>query len=551
MTAIIKGKKGRVEKQMSANYLLEVNNLHIGFGSNKNKNTIIKGISFALEAGEIIGIVGESGSGKTLTALSIMSLLPKHGKVFDGNILFEGNNLFEFNEKQLRAQKGDHISMIFQEPMTSLNPLIKVGNQIDEMLFNHSKRSKEEIKEKTLSMFEEVGLREVEEVYKKYPHQLSGGMRQRVMIAMAMICNPKLMIADEPTTSLDVTVQAQILELIKRLNREHGTSVILISHDLGVVQSICNRALVMHEGKLVEEGFVDELFKHPKEEYTKKLLEAVPSIHHRRNIENSNYNLYGEEIKRNQKNEFILKIDKLNAFYEEKQNQLFRKTIKKQVLYDLTLEVFKGEIFGIVGESGSGKSTLAKVIAGIHKDIKGDVILKGNKPQMVFQDSYGSLNPAKKVGWILEEPLKVKGGYTKRQRKEAVCEILQQVGLQKDHTDRYLSELSGGQRQRVNIANSLMLKSDFIILDEPVSALDVTVQAQILDLLIELRKKYNLTFLFISHDLNVIGQICDRVCVMYEGRIVESALVEELYRNPIHEYSKKLIDSILAVKSIS
>lgn len=536
---------------MNEQYLLEVNNLHFGIHTkHKNKSTIVEGISFAIEPGEIIGIVGESGSGKTLTALSIIGLLPKQVKVFGGSILFEGNNLLGLNEKQLRNQKGNNISMIFQEPMTSLNPLIKVGGQVDEMLFNHSSLNKEEIRKKTLSMFEEVGLHDVEDVYEKYPHQLSGGMRQRVMIAMAMICNPKLMIADEPTTALDVTVQAQILELIKRLNKEYGTSVILISHDLGVVQSICNRALVMHEGKIVEEGFVKDLFLHPKKEYTKDLLKAVPSILHRRPVENNNNILHEEEIKLDQENDIILKIDNLNVFYDEKQNKLFGKTIKKPVLHDISLEVHRGEIFGIVGESGSGKSTLAKVISGIHKDMKGNIILKGSKPQMVFQDSYGSLNPAKKVGWILEEPLKIKGGYSKKQRLEAVYEILEQVGLQKEHVHRYLNELSGGQRQRVNIANSLMLKSEFVILDEPVSALDVTVQAQILDLLIELRGKYNLTFLFISHDLNVIGQICDRVCVMHEGRIVESALVEELYRNPTNEYSKMLIKSIPTMESL-
>lgn len=524
---------------MKEDYLLKVNNLEIGvFSGNKKKNTIVNGISFAMEPGEMIGIVGESGSGKTMTALSVIGLLPKNIKIFNGSIEFENKNLTQLNEKQRRNLKGNHISMIFQEPMTSLNPLTRVGNQVDEMLFNHSKLNKKEINKKTLSMFKEVGLQYPEEVYEKYPHQLSGGMRQRVMIAMAMICNPKLMIADEPTTALDVTIQAQLLELIKKLNKEYGTAVILISHDLGVVQSVCDRALVMHNGEIVEEGFVEEIFHNPKIMYTKDLLKAVPSIQNRKN------SLEKKEIISKSEKDIILKIDKLSASYKEKDAKLFGRTMKKPVLTDIDLEIFRGEIYGIVGESGCGKSTLAKVIAGVHKEIEGGIVLKESRPQMVFQDSYGSLNPAKKVGWILEEPLRIKGGYTKNQRQDAVYEILEQVGLQKEHTHRYLNELSGGQRQRVNIANSLMLKSEFIILDEPVSALDVTVQAQILNLLINLREKYQLTFLFISHDLNVIGQICDRVSVMHNGKIIESASVEELYHNPTHEYSKTLIHSI-------
>lgn len=523
---------------MKEDYLLEVKHLKIGIPSGKMKKEIVNDISFGIKAGEIVGIVGESGSGKSMTALSILGLLPLKIRVMNGSIQFEGREITDLNEKELRALKGNDISMIFQEPMTSLNPLIKVGDQVEEMLSNHSRRNKGEWKKSTLSMFEEVGLQNPEDIYEKYPHQLSGGMRQRVMIAMAMICNPRLMIADEPTTALDVTIQSQILDLIRKLNREHGTSVILISHDLGVISSICSRALVIYNGKVVEEGFIKDIFRNPREEYTRKLLKAVPGIHSKRYSERNQNTEFG------QKKDAILKIDNLDAFYEEKHNKLWRKAHKKQVLSNISLEIFKGEILGVVGESGSGKSTLAKVIAGIQKDVNGSITLNGTRPMMVFQDSYGSLNPAKKVSWILEEPLKIKGGCSKKERLDTVYEMLKQVGLEREHGNRYLNELSGGQRQRVGIAASLMLKSEFIILDEPVSALDVTVQAQILDLLVQLREKYQLTFLFISHDLNVTRQICDRICVLHEGRIVETASAKELYRNPSHEYTRALIGSI-------
>lgn len=546
---------------MNDKYLLEVKNLEIDFPSKKankrNRNrkvdlnkeiteSVVKRISFSVKEGEIIGIVGESGSGKTMTALSIIGLLPKQARIKQGSILFEEKELLYLSDKQLRELKGNGISMIFQEPMSSLNPLLRVGSQVDEMLGNHSELRQEEIKEATIQMFKEVGLENALDIYEKYPHQLSGGMRQRVMIAMAMICNPRIMIADEPTTALDVTVQAQILKLIKKLNKDYGTSVILISHDLGVIKSICERVFVMRDGRVVEEGYVEELFYQPKQEYTRQLIHAVPSIYnrkHKRKITVSTNELHQENRIESDKQP-ILKVEHVDAYYEEKQQKLFAKSKKKSILHDVSFEIQRGEIMGIVGESGCGKSTLAKVIVGLHEGITGKVHLDGTNPQMVFQDSYGSLNPAKKVEWILEEPMRIKGGYTRKQRKEAVYDRLEQVGLKKEYANRYMNELSGGQRQRVSIANSIMLKPEFIILDEPVSALDVTVQAQILDLLLDLRQKYNLTYLFISHDLNVIGQICDRVCVMHEGKIVEIAFVEELYHNPTHPYSKKLLGAI-------
>lgn len=504
---------------MVENFLLEVKNLEVGF----NKEHVVDKISFSMEQGEILGIVGESGSGKTMTALAIMGLLPSAAKAGGESVLFDGRDILTIEDQELRAIKGKEMSMIFQEPMTSLNPLIKTGKQVEEMLMNHVPMDKIQRRDRVFEMFQEVGLSQ--EVYYKYPHQLSGGMRQRVMIAMAMICRPKLMIADEPTTALDVTIQAQILELIMKLNKEYGTSIIFISHDLGVIKSICSRAMVMYQGKIVEEGAIEELFYHPKDDYTKKLIEAVPGKEKRM--------VYAMSI--GQEPCPILEVHHLNVSYGGKH---------KQVLKDIGLTLNKGEILGVVGESGSGKSTLAKAITGLIKDIEGEIELNGIRPTMVFQDPYSSLNPVKKVGWILEEPLKIQGGFTKEQRKAQVLRMLGQVGLKEEHVSRYLYELSGGQRQRVSIAAAIMLNTEIIILDEPVSALDVTVQAQILHLLLELREMHQLSYLFISHDLNVIQQICDRVCVIYKGEIVETASVENLYHNPTHDYSRKLLQSI-------
>lgn len=519
---------------MDEKYLLEVKNLNIGF----DNNYVVDNISFTMEQGEILGIVGESGSGKTMTALAIMGLLPKNAKIAGDEIMFCGRNLLTLADREFRNLKGKELSMIFQEPMTSLNPVRKVGVQVEEMLIKYETMEKQQRRQRVIQIFEEVGLMNASPIYHQYPHQLSGGMRQRVMIAMAMICRPKLMIADEPTTALDVTIQAQILELIQKLNREYNTSILFISHDLGVVKSICSRALVMCQGKIVEEGSVEELFYRPKEKYTRKLIEAVPGKNKR-----ILHTMVLEE------ESAVLEIHQLNTFYEEKQKKLFSGKKKKQILKNVELTLKKGEILGIVGESGSGKSTLAKAVTGLLKDMQGSIELNGIKPRMVFQDPYSSLNPVKKIGWILEEPLKIKGGFTKKQREEKVFRILEQVGLEKEHAGRYIYELSGGQRQRVSIANAIILNAGIIVLDEPVSALDVTVQAQILKLLLNLREEYQLSYLFISHDLNVIRQVCDRVCVMYQGEIVETADVEELYHNPSHDYSRKLLQSIVGMHS--
>ncbi len=554
--------------------IIKVEDVTIGFNHKGNTNKVVDKISFELEEGEILGIVGESGSGKTMTALAIMGLLSRDAEVLEGSILFDHKDLLKLKQEELRKINGSMISMIFQEPMTSLNPVITIGHQVEEMLLLHEPGlHSSERKNRILEALQEAGLKEVELLYHKYPHQLSGGMRQRVMIAMAMICNPKVLIADEPTTALDVTIQAKILKLIKKLNKDYGTSVILISHDLGVIKSICKKALVMEGGKIVEQGLVEDIFSNPGKDYTKKLLAAMPTrdkmivndeinkksviesdrnseiedsekseIENDKNLENKdnkkpiiesnrnseigdnkkyeivdNKNVESEVLQNSDKN-IILEVKDLDVFYGENTKKIFSKRKLKKVLNKVSLSVKHGEILGIVGESGSGKSTLAKAITGLVKDVSGEIKFKDIKPQMVFQDPYGSLNPAKKVSWILEEPLKLVGGYTKAERKEKVLQILKEVDLGEKYKDRYLSQLSGGQRQRV---------------------------AQILELLKKLRVEHDLSYLFISHDLNVIYQMCDRVCVMYQGEIVETATIDKLFKQPNHPYSKKLLETIV------
>jgi len=561
---------------MKDEMILKIEELTIGFLRLGKMNPVVDHISFSLKEGEILGIVGESGSGKTMSALAVMGLLPKAAHIISGKIDFMGKMLLDATENELRELKGSSMAMIFQEPMTSFNPILTIGAQVEEMLRLHTKCDNKEYRNRTITALLEAGLPGAESVYGKYPHQLSGGMRQRAMIAMAMIAGPRLLIADEPTTALDVTIQDKILRLLKKINQTHGTSIILISHDLGVIKSICNRALVMKDGHIEEEGPAKELFLNPQTTYTKELIAAVPVTwriksgqfsddqkqkSHRNSeksigintSENLDVNSLESEDKVSEEN--LLRVTELNVFYQERTKGIFSKKLHHQVVKDATFTIKKGESLGIVGESGCGKSSLAKAIVGLNKDIQGTITIlssrnKNNqssaiRPQMVFQDPYGSLNPVKKIGWIMEEPLKIKGGFTKEERKNKVLEVISQVGLKEKHLERYVSQLSGGQRQRIAIAVALILNPELIILDEPVSSLDVTVQAQILKLLKELQQKYHLSYLFISHDLNVIYQVCDRVCVMYQGEIVETRNTKELFNDPIHEYSKVLLEAAL------
>lgn len=464
-----------------------------------NEGEALKGISFEMEEGEILGLVGESGSGKSTAALCLMGLLPGSAS-FSGHVYLEGDDLATSDFEKLRHIKGDKISMIFQEALSSLNPLLRVGKQVEEMMTLHPEKTgrlpKEERKAKVLSMFSFVGLSEPSEIYKKYPHELSGGMQQRVMIAMALICSPKLLIADEPTTALDVKVQDQILDLLKETNKEKGTSIIFVSHDLRVIRKLCHKVMVMYDGEIIERGTVEEIFENPQMEYTKKLIAAIT---------------HEEKAAANVSKDPMLQVNDLSVFYTEKSDKLGEKPKKKYVCRNMSFEVGRGEIVGLIGKSGIGKSSVSRTILGLHKDYTGEITLNEKNPQMIFQDSSASLNPSRKIGWILEEPLKNMTQLSKEERKKKVSEALERVELPAEFVSRYPRQLSGGQKQRVNIALALISGSEFIIADEPVSALDVTIAGQILELISGLQKELGLSMLFISHDIDVVKRICDRV----------------------------------------
>lgn len=489
--------------------MLEINHLSIGIydGKKGKEISIVQDISFSLKQKEIVAIIGESGSGKTMTALSIAGLLPEYSKI-SGEIYLNGVDLLSLNKKQLRSYQGKEIAMVYQDPMTSLNPVLRIGFQMEEPLILHAKLKKEERKRAVLEALKKAGLCEAEAIYQKYPHQLSGGMRQRVMIAMALICKPRLIIADEPTTALDVKVQEQILKLLKRINQEQETGILFISHNLNIVKDFCDRILVMHGGKIVEEGTPKEIFISPKMEYTKQLL---------KNILPKKAVQFSEQKQNMPK---VLEVENLNVYYSQRNGAILRHNKKrKQVIFDASLEIYEGEIVGLVGRSGCGKSSLCKSILGLNTEREGVIQHYTTAPQMIFQDTYGALNPARRIEWILCEPLKIQRKLSRQQQKEKVFEMLEKVELGREYADRRPNELSGGQRQRVGIALALMLGSKFIIADEPVSALDVTIQKQILKLLLELREEYNLSYLFISHDMDVISQMCDRVIEMREGKL--------------------------------
>lgn len=485
--------------------MLNVKNLTISFEDEIDNGDVVKDISFQMQDQEILAIVGESGSGKSMTALGIIGLLKSHAKV-TGTISLDGTELLALNEKDRHRLMGSKIAMIFQEPMTSLNPVMRVGKQVAEMLKLHpeaigdindiknlkKKQLDDRIQEKVVEMFEKVGLPDPEQMVKKYPHELSGGMRQRVMIAMASICKPSILIADEPTTALDVQTQQQIIDLLKKVNKDLGISILMISHDLNVVSELATRIIVMNRGVIVEEGTTDEILNQPKDPYTRKLIDSVPRGKKK-----------AEQIDTKKEN-VMIQAEDLSIYYKNGNKKNF-------VVNHMNFEIYKGEILGLVGRSGLGKTTISKTILGIHKHYTGKIINNSDFSQMIFQDPYSSLNPVKTIGWILEEPLKIRTKLTKDQRKQKVSEFLNKVGLSDEFADRKPKELSGGQRQRVSIALSLIGGADFIIADEPVSALDVTIQAQILELLLKLQKEFQLTILFISHDIHVIDKMCDRI----------------------------------------
>lgn len=519
--------------------LLKVKNLNIEFLDKKTPQKAVTDFNLTLGYGERVGLVGESGSGKSISALTIAGLLTKRKDVaIRGEIHFAGHDDFlSMDEKELCKLRGTDIGMIFQEPMTSFNPVKTIGWQVEESLRIHTELSKEERKGRAMEALRGVGLSDTERIYAAYPHELSGGQRQRAMIAAAMVHKPKLLIADEPTTALDVTIQAQIMDLLKEINEKEHTAILFISHDLHLVHGLCSQVLVMKDGRVVETGSADDVFFAPGDAYTKKLVSAIPKFE-RAKKEQSRFNK-----EKDGQAETVLSVSNLNVWFDKRTEGLFGKKETMQVLHDVNFSIREGEVVGLVGESGSGKSTIARTILGINRNYEGTVVHADAHPQMVFQDPFSSLNPSKTIGWILEEPLK---NFTKddaKKRREKAKAILKRVGLGEEYLYRYPKELSGGQRQRVCIALALILNPKFFIADEAVSALDVTIQAQILALLRELHEELGNAILFISHDLRVVYQLCDRVIILNQGRIVEQGTVEEIYKNPKEEYTKLLLRS--------
>ena len=537
--------------------LLDIKNLRIafqvkqdtdGFFTTAYEQEVVHGIDLYVEKGQILGLVGESGSGKSVSSLSILKLLPEDAKITADKMNFDGIELLSQTEEEWQALRGDRISMVFQEPMTSLNPVLTIEKQVEEGLLLHEeekyKENKELRGERVLEVLAEAGLSNPEELLKKYPHQLSGGMRQRVMIAIAMINRPELLIADEPTTALDAATQEIILELLKYYCETYKTAILFISHDLSLVARLCDRVLVLRNGKVVERGTKDDIFYRPKQEYTKQLMSAAKGkqLAGVNKPDDTTQNIVTDHCAAP-----LLSLK--NATIEYKEKTFFGKEKITTAVKNVSFELFQGEVLGLVGESGSGKSTISKALTGLLPLTKGELIRAEGTgtPRMVFQDPYGSLNPARKIGWILEEPLKIQGGYTKKERKRLVIEALKEVELEEAHAGRYVRELSGGQRQRVAIAAALIQKPEIVILDEPVSALDVTVQGQILELLYRLKEEHGISYLFVSHDMNVIRRVCDRVIVLYRGEIVEMGATADVFERPEHPYTKELLRKTMTV----
>jgi len=591
--------------------LLTIENLSINFITDTSVTHALQNISFSVNKGEIVAVVGESGSGKSVTALSVLQLLSSPPAQYqNGKIIFCRDDaseidLLKISQAEMKAIRSNLIGMIFQEPMTSLNPVFTSGNQVQETIMLHKKLNHEKAKEKALALFTEVRLPEPERIYKSYPHQLSGGQKQRVMIAIAMSCDPQLLICDEPTTALDVTVQKNILLLIRNLQQQHNMSVIFISHDLGVVSEIADRIIVMYKGQIVEQGITKEILNNPQHSYTKALLACRPALHHKgerlpvvsdfmneqdtrnktqdtrirkqetrnkkqgtskeqENIQHSINNKQrsiDEELQTtNHKLQTIINVEHLKVWFPSQKTFLGKVTAYTKAVNDVGFEIYKGETLGLVGESGCGKTTLGRALLGLIQPTEGKIFFKNKNiatastselrgmrkdMQIIFQDPYSSLNPRKKIGEAIMEPLKVHQLFaTSKQRKEKVIELLEKVNLSAEHYNRYPHEFSGGQRQRIVIARALALEPSFVVCDESVSALDVSVQAQVLNLLNDLKKEFDFTALFISHDLSVIRYISDRIMVMNKGIIEEAGPAEEIYNHPQKEYTKQLIDSI-------
>lgn len=550
--------------------IVSVKHLDIRFPAKGRDELIaVNDLSFDLEKGKVLAIVGESGSGKSLTALALMGLLPHSARV-TGEITLELLSLSEkLSANEWQQIRGNKMGMIFQEPMTSLNPVMKIGKQLEETIRIHQKITKKDVREKAISWLEKVHISQPQKTLNKYPHELSGGQKQRVMIAMAMCNHPMLLIADEPTTALDVTVQREVISLMKELQEQTGTAMIFITHDLALASTIADDVLVMYKGKKVEYGTAEHIFHHPEHPYTRALIACKPSEKdkgfylpvvadvlenntHKRTFEN---NLITHET--------LLQVNELNAWFTEHTDWLGRATAYFKAVNKVSFELKKGEVLGLVGESGCGKSTLSKSLMGLLPAHAGEIIFKGTDIahynaaqrrklskdiQMIFQDPYASLNPRLSIGELLMEPMKAHGIKNNSGLKKEVLRLLDMVQLPGDAFSRYPHQFSGGQRQRIGIARALSLKPELLICDESVSALDVSVQAQILNLLKELQQELALTYLFISHDLHVVHYISNRVMVMQSGQIIEQGDATQVLRHPNNDYTKRLIAAIPEMK---
>jgi len=554
--------------------ILEVNNLSIAFESYQKSNQVLFDVSFELKKNEILGIVGESGSGKSVSSLAILGLLPKkQTKYNSGEINYLGDDLLIYSNSDFQQLRGNKIAMIFQEPMTSLNPSLTCGRQVIEVLERHLNLSSSEAKQEVLSLFEKVRLPEPNIIFNKYPHQISGGQKQRVMIAMAIACKPDVLIADEPTTALDVTVQKEIIALLKSIQQETKMSIIFISHDLALVSEISDNIVVMYKGKVVERGSVQEVFNSPKNDYTKALINSRPSVKERLKVLPTIQDYLNKSISntvistsdRQENHELLysttplLKVLNVNKEYVTK-GLLFNKDTNFKAVNNVSFDLYEGETLGLVGESGCGKSTLGNAILQLDKASSGEIFYKGGditkvsksklrslrkEIQLIFQDPYSSLNPRIPVGKAIMEPMKVHKLYANdKERKEKTLGLLKRVGLEEDHFYRYPHEFSGGQRQRIGIARTIAVNPKLIICDESVSALDISVQAQVLNLLNELKEKFGFSYIFISHDLAVVKYMSDQLVVMNKGKIEEIGEADSIYANPKTEYTQSLINAI-------
>ena len=567
---------------MSSSPLLQVHGLSVEFLTDWGRNTVLEGVSFQLNEAETLAIVGESGSGKSVTALSLLQLIPSPpGFIREGTAIYHDHSgikteLIGLAEERIRAIRGSHISMIFQEPMTSLNPVFTCGDQVSEGITEHLKLSHGEAKEKTLELFEEVRLPRPLQLFSSYPHQLSGGQKQRVMIAMAISCNPRILIADEPTTALDVTVQKTILELLSTLQKRRKMSILFITHDLGLISGFADRVMVMYKGKVVEEGKTKEIFTQPIHSYTCGLLACRPPLNVRlrrlstiedyisssghRNVEVISQQERAEGHRGMYAKPAIIEVKGLCKFFTQNTSFLFGKEVRVPVLEQINFSVFPGETLGIVGESGSGKTTLARTMLELIPPTAGSIIYNHTditriSPvkfkrlrkdlQIIFQDPYSSLNPRIAIGSAILEPMLVHRLHgSDARRKEKVMELLTLVGLKEEHYFRYPHEFSGGQRQRICVARVLAVEPRLIICDESVSALDVSIQAQVLNLLNELKRKLRLTYIFISHDLSVVRFMADRIIVMRNGKIEEIGEADAIFSNPQSDYTRSLLAAI-------